>query len=63
MLTQGLILNTDAGFDYKDFRNWYSKKDIDTKVCSNKPNGEVDWDEYFDEELYDQRFAIGQTNA
>jgi transposase len=59
----GLFLNADAGFDSKDFRNSCSKKDINANVCFNKRNGDADRDEYFDKELYDERYAVERTNA
>jgi len=47
----------------KDFRESCSKKDINANICFNKRNGNVDRDEYFDKELYDQRYAVERTNA
>ena len=32
-------------------------------MCFNKRNGNTDRDEYFDQELYDQRYAIERTSA
>lgn len=61
--TEGLFLNADAGFDSKDFRSACATGDINANVCFNKRNGNVDRDEYFDQELYDERFAIERTNA
>jgi len=60
---EGLFLNADAGFDAKDFRESCSKKDINANVCFNKRNGNTDRDEYFDKELYDQRYVVERTNA
>lgn len=60
---EGLFLNADAGFDSKDFRKSCGKKDINANVCFNKRNGNVDRDEYFDNELYDERYAVERTNA
>jgi len=59
----GLFLNADAGFDSKDFRKSCGKKDINANVCFNKRNGNADRDEYFDKELYDERYAVERTNA
>jgi len=59
----GLFLNADAGFDSKDFREACSKKDINANVCFNKRNGNIERDEYFDKELYDERYAVERTNA
>ena len=60
---EGLFLNADAGFDSKDFRAICQKKDINANICFNKRNANTDRDEYFDQELYDQRYAIERTNA
>ncbi|WP_146052808.1 transposase, partial [Aquimarina sp. I32.4] len=60
---EGLFLNADAGFDAKNFRNSCDKKDINANVCFNKRNGDLDRDEYFDQELYNERYAIERTNA
>jgi transposase len=59
----GLFLNADAGFDSKDFRKSCEKKEINANICFNKRNGNVDRDEYFDIELYKERYAIERTNA
>lgn len=60
---EGLFLNADAGFDSKDSRNSCEKKEIHANVCFNKRNGSADRDEYFDQELYKERYAIERTNA
>lgn len=60
---EGLFLNADAGFDSKDFRELCAKKEINGNICFNKRNGNIDRDEYFDQELYDQRYAVERTNA
>lgn len=59
----GLFLNADAGFGSKELRQAYFKKDINGNICFNKRNGDADRDEYFDQELYGQRYAIEPTNA
>lgn len=59
----GLFLNSDAGFDSKEFRRACAKKEINANVCFNKRNGNADRDEYFDGDLYGQRYAIERTNA
>lgn len=61
--TEGLFLNADAGFDSRDFRLACSARDINANVCFNKRNGNGDREEYFDKELYDERYAIERTNA
>lgn len=60
---EGLFLNADAGFDSKDFRNSLDKKEINANICFNQRNGNADRDEYFDKELYDERYAVERTNA
>lgn len=60
---EGLFLNADAGFDSKNFRESCSKKEINANICFNKRNGNVDRDDYFDQELYDKRYAVERTNA
>ncbi len=60
---EGLFLNADAGFDGKDFRKSCSNKDINANICFNKRNGNTDRDEYFDQELYKQRYAVERSNA
>ena len=61
---QGVFLNADAGFDSKNFRQACDKKEINANVCFNKRNGNTqDRDEYFDQDLYDQRYVVERTNA
>ncbi|WP_373519629.1 transposase, partial [Pricia sp.] len=60
---EGLFMNADAGFDSMDFRNSCYKNDINANICFNKRNGDNDRDEYFDKELYDERYAVERTNA
>lgn len=61
---EGLFLNADAGFDSKNFRETCDKKEINANVCFNKRNGNTqDRDEYFDQDLYDQRYVVERTNA
>jgi transposase len=59
----GLFLNADAGFDSKDFRKSCDKKEINANICFNKRNGSTDRDEYFDQDLYGERYAVERTNA
>lgn len=62
--TEGLFLNADAGFDSKDFRAACSAREINANICFNKRNGSADdRDEYFDQDLYDERYAVERTNA
>jgi transposase len=60
---EGLFLNADAGFDSKDFRKSCDKKEINANICFNRRNGTAARDEYFDRELYDERYAVERTNA
>ncbi len=60
---KGLFLNADAGFDSKEFRGYCNEKQINANICYNKRNGDIDREEYFDQELYDQRYAVERTNA
>jgi len=60
---EGLFVNADAGFDAKEFRESCDAKDINANICFNKRNGNKDRDEYFDQDLYKQRYAIERTNA
>lgn len=61
---EGLFLNADAGFDSKNFRDSCSEKDINANVCFNKRNGKTqDREEYFDQDLYNERYAVERTNA
>src|SRR5690606_40612442 len=61
---KGLFLNADAGFDSKEFRNCCERKEIQANICFNKRNGnQADRNEYFDQELYDERYSIERTNA
>ena len=60
---EGLFLNADAGFDSNDCRRACDRKEINANICFNKRNGNTDRDEYFDKDLYDQRYAVERTNA
>jgi len=61
---KGLFMNADAGFDSKELQNCCEKKQIQANICFNKRNGvPSDRDEYFDKELYKERYNIERTNA
>ena len=60
---EGIFLNADAGFDSKNFRESCIKKEIHANICFNKRNGNTDREEYFDQDLYDERYAVELTNA
>lgn len=59
----GLFMNADAGFDSRDFRRFCGVKEISANICFNERGGDVDRYDYFDQGLYDQRYAIERTNA
>lgn len=60
---EGLFLNADARFDAESFRQACQLKEINTNICFNKRNGGKDRNEYFDKELYNERFAVEPTKA
>jgi transposase len=62
IVTDGLFLNADAGFDTEDFRNSCFQHDIIGNIDQNQRNG-ADNDYLFDELLYKCRFVIERTNA
>ncbi len=59
----GLFLNADAGFDSKGFRESCAEKEVNANICFNKRNGNNERDEYFDPDLYDERYSVERTNA
>ena len=59
----GLFLNADAGFDSKNFRESCYKRDINANIYFKKCKGNLDRDEYFDQKLYKERYAVERTNA
>lgn len=60
---KGLFMNADAGFDSKEFKRFCETKDIQANVCFHKRNGDLDRNDYFDQKLCDQRYAVERTNA
>jgi len=60
--TKGLFVNADAGFDSKNLREMCELEDIVANIPANKRNGAIN-DNYFDEELYKNRYSIERTNA
>lgn len=60
---EGLFINADSGFDSRELRNLCEAKGIMANIAYNKRNGNSDNDHYFDEELYEERYAIERTNA
>lgn len=65
ILTEGLFLNGDAGFDAHTLREICDRYDIIPNIVSNKRNGAASEanDYFFDSELYEERFAVERTNA
>ncbi len=59
----GLFINADAGFDSQKLRKILTDKEIIANICPNKRNGQNNEDDYFDEKLYKERYAIERTNA
>lgn len=59
----GLFINADAGFDSQKLRNKCEAKGIIANICPNKRNGNTDTNHYFDQKLYEERYAIERTNA
>ena len=59
----GLFINADAGFDAQKLRDQCDAKGIMANIAQNKRNGDGNDDHYFDELLYEQRYAIERTNA
>ena len=62
ILTQGLFLNADAGFDTSDFRSYCYSNEIIDNIDQNKRNGSTSG-HIFDDLLYKRRFVIERTNA
>lgn len=59
----GLFINADAGFDTENLRTKSQSKGIIVNIAHNKRNSKADNDNYFDEQLYKERYAIERTNA
>lgn len=60
---EGLFINADAGFDSKNLRDTCEAKGIIANICHNKRNSSMENDNYFDDELYKERYSIERTNA
>jgi len=63
---KGLFLNADSGFDSKEFRKSCEQKEIIANIPHNHRNEkeiESTTYQYFDEELYKQRYVIERANA
>lgn len=65
LMTEGLFLNADAGFDTKEFRSICFNEDIFANIPQNRRANKKDIDEdiFLIEELYEERFVVERTNA
>ena len=63
MRTDGLFVNSDAGFDFQSFINKYSEYRVITNTVLNSRNGSENENILFDDELYRHRYTIENTNA
>uniref|UniRef100_UPI0025F47F75 transposase n=1 Tax=uncultured Chryseobacterium sp. TaxID=259322 RepID=UPI0025F47F75 len=61
----GLFMNADSGFDCRHLRTLCFQHGIIANFASNKRNKMTanDDDNYFDPELYEERYSIERTNA
>lgn len=60
----GLFVNADAGFDNEAFRQVCGQLGIELNVPRNyRGANQIDDDTFFDELMYEQRYAVEQTNA
>ncbi|WP_294265028.1 transposase, partial [uncultured Chryseobacterium sp.] len=61
----GLFMNADSGFDCRHLRTLCSQQGMIANFASNKRNKMTanDDDNYFDPELYEERYSIERTNA
>lgn len=61
---KGLFINVDAGFDSRSLRQFFEKKEMKDNIKINHRNKEIiEYDYYFDDELYKRRFKIEKANA
>ncbi len=63
ILTEGLFLNADAGFDTTQFRSYCFRNEVIDNIDRNKRNGHPGGDYIFDSLLYKCRFVVERTNA
>ena len=60
----GLFINADAGFDNETFRHACGRLGIELNVPRNyRGASQIDDDTYFDELMYEQRYAVERTNV
>ena len=62
---KGVFMNADAGFDTQELRRLCTEKEIEANIADNPRNREElsEQYQYFDEQLYKERFVIERTNA
>jgi len=62
---KGVFLNADAGFDTEEVRMLCKDKEIEANIADNPRNSRElsEQYQYFDEELYKERYVIERTNA
>jgi transposase len=62
---KGVFLNADAGFDAEELRTLCTDKQIEANIADNPRNQTTSSAQYqyFDEELYKERYVVERTNA
>lgn len=62
---KGVFMNADAGFDTQEMRTLCAEKEIEANIADNSRNSIKVFEEYqyFDEQLYKQRYVVERTNA
>ena len=62
---KGVFLNADAGFDTEEVRMLCKDKEIEANIADNPRNSRElsEQYQYFDEQLYKERYVIERTNA
>lgn len=65
ILVDGWFLNADAGFDSQGSRNTYFKygKQLNAPVNPRNTSDLDNYDYYFDEQMYQERYVVERTNA
>lgn len=61
--TDGVFINPGTGFGSRKFRPQLYTKDTIANSCTNKRNNQNNENDFFNKELYKQRYAIERTNA
>ena len=62
---KGVFMNADAGFDSEEVRMLCSEREIEANIADNARNSDdlSEAYEYFDDQLYKDRYVIERTNA